>query len=109
MKKYDRAFKREAISKINDGQSVASLARALGVSEVLLYKWKKEAVESASDSEREIIELKKRLREVEMERDILKNVWLRRRRQPFPANSAQGRTDATNVSGFFDEGFSFEP
>jgi transposase-like protein len=46
------------------------------VSEGLLYKWKKEAVESASDSEREIIELKKRLREVEMERDIIKKAAL---------------------------------
>jgi len=27
MKKYDQAFKREAIRKIDDGQSVASLAR----------------------------------------------------------------------------------
>jgi len=48
----------------------------LGVSEALPYKWKKGAVESASDSEREIIELKKRLREVEMERDILKKAAL---------------------------------
>lgn len=46
------------MKKIHEGQSVASLARELGVSEGLLFKWKKEAVESASDSEREIIELK---------------------------------------------------
>ena len=76
MKKYDQTFKREAVRKIHNGQSVSSLARELGVSEGLLYKWKKEAVETASDSEREIIELKKRLREVEMERDILKKAAL---------------------------------
>ena len=52
------------------GNRWVSLARELGVSEGLLYKWKKDAVELASDSEREIIDLMKRLREVEMERDI---------------------------------------
>ena len=46
-------------------------ARELGVSEGLFYKLKKEAIESASDSEREIIGLKERLREVEMGRDNL--------------------------------------
>ena len=76
MRKYDNEFKQTAVKKILDGQSVASLARELGVGENLLHKWKKARLETSSDVERENLELKKRLREVEMERDILKKAAL---------------------------------
>jgi transposase len=76
MRKYDDDYKREAVKKIHDGQSVASISRELGVSESVLHKWRKEAVATASDGEREVLELKRRLREVEMERDILKKAAL---------------------------------
>ncbi len=76
MRKYDEQFKQNAVRKILDGQSVASLARELGVAESLLHKWKQVKISSASNAEREVIELKKRLREVEMERDILKKAAL---------------------------------
>ncbi len=76
MRKYDEEFKREAVKKMHDGQSVASLARELGVAESLLHKWKRDAVEDGSDSEKEVVALRKRLREVEMERDILKKAAL---------------------------------
>ncbi len=76
MRKYDEDYKREAVRKIHDGQSVASVSRQLGVSESVLHKWRKEAVATASDGEREVIELKRRLHEVEMERDILKKAAL---------------------------------
>lgn len=76
MRKYDEDYKREAVRKIHDGQSVASVSRELGVSESVLHKWRKQTVETASDGEREVVELKRRLREVEMERDILKKAAL---------------------------------
>jgi len=76
MKKYDEEFKREALRKIHDGQSVASLSRELGCAESLLHKWKRDAVEASSDSEKEVITLRQKLREVEMERDILKKAAL---------------------------------
>jgi transposase-like protein len=38
VRKYDEEIKREAIKKIHDGQSVASLSRELGVSESLLHQ-----------------------------------------------------------------------
>ena len=76
MKKYDEEFKQQAVKKIFDGQSVASLSRELGVAESLLHKWRKAKFESGTDLERENLELKKRLREVEMERDILKKAAL---------------------------------
>jgi transposase-like protein len=66
MRKYDDDFRREAVSKVLDGQSVASVARELGVSTTQLHAWKKQKLEVATDKERENLELKRRLREVEM-------------------------------------------
>ena len=76
MRKYDDEFKREAVKKIHDGQSVASVARELGCAESLLHRWKRDTVEASSDSEKELTALRKKLREVEMERDILKKAAL---------------------------------
>jgi transposase len=72
MRKYDDEFKREAVRKVFDGQSVASVARELGVAEGLIHNWKKSVKSKATSVELENIQLKKKLREVEMERDILK-------------------------------------
>ncbi len=76
MKKYDLEFKQQAVKKILDGQSVASLSRELGVAEGILHNWKKLKIESSSNLEKENLALKKRLKEVEMERDILKKAAL---------------------------------
>jgi len=76
MRKYDEEFKREAVKKIHDGQSVASVARELGCAESLLHRWKRDALDASSDSEKEVIALRRKLREVEMERDILKKAAL---------------------------------
>jgi transposase len=76
MRKYDNEFKQNAVKKILDGQSVASVSRELGVAEGVLHNWKKAKLESSSDSEQEVVELKKQLKEVEMERDILKKAAL---------------------------------
>ena len=72
MGKYDQEFKQNAVKKILDGQSVASLSRELSVAESLLHRWKRAKFETSSDLEKENLELKKWLREVEIERDILK-------------------------------------
>ncbi len=71
MKKYDDEFKREAVKKVFDGQSVAGVARELGISESLIHTWKRQRARAGTDLERENLELKKRLRETEMERDML--------------------------------------
>ncbi len=76
MRKYDEDYKREALRKIHDGQSVASVARELGVAESLLHNWKRQAVETSSASEREVLALKQRIRELEMEREILRKAAL---------------------------------
>ncbi len=76
MRKYDEEFKREAMKKIHDGQPVASVARELGCAESLLHKWKREVVAASSVAEKEVLALRRKLREVEMERDILKKAAL---------------------------------
>lgn len=76
MKKYDDEFKREAVRKVFDGQRVVSVARELGVAEGLIYRWKKEVKDGNTPEANELIALKKRLREVEMENEILKKAAL---------------------------------
>ena len=71
-RKYDEDFKRSALNMIDNGQSVRSVAQSLGVAEGLLHKWKKLARRERSPSDQEVFELRARLRQVEMERDILK-------------------------------------
>ena len=76
MKKYDDEYKQGAVRKIVDGQSVASVSRELGVSENQLHAWKKRRFESSTESEKDLIQLKKELREVRMENEILKKAAL---------------------------------
>ena len=71
-RKYDDDFKRSALKMIDNGQSVRSVAQALGVGESLLHRWKKAARRQYSPTEPEVFELRARLKQVEMERDILK-------------------------------------
>ena len=80
-RKYDDEFKRQAVKKVIDGQSVVSVAQELGINESLIHKWKRAALEkgdgrlSGAELSRET-ELKKRIRELEMENEILKKAAL---------------------------------
>ena len=71
-RKYDEEFKRQAVAMVRNGQSVRSVAQALGISENVLHRWRRDALDSQSDSELEVEKLRQRLKQVEMERDILK-------------------------------------
>jgi len=71
-RKYDEEFKRDALKMIENGQSVRSVAQALGVAEGQLHKWKRVARQHSSPNEQEVFELRARLRQVETERDIFK-------------------------------------
>ena len=80
-KKYDDEFKRDALRKVFDGQSVRSVAEELGINESLIHKWKR-AAKTLGDGSRsgaelsEIETLRKRNRELEMEVEILKKATL---------------------------------
>ncbi|MEJ7701222.1 MAG: transposase [Pyrinomonadaceae bacterium] len=77
MRKYDDEFKRNVVRKVLDGQSVSSVSREIGVNESLIYKWKRAALDNGDGIKSgvelaEAAALKKRIRELEQENEILK-------------------------------------
>ena len=83
-KKYDREFKVKAVELSKQRGNVSEIAEELGVRSELVYRWRRELDHYASnsfpgkgipkmtDEEREIARLRKELKDVKMERDILK-------------------------------------
>ena len=77
-RKYDSAFKIEVLRMVDSGQSVPYTAQALGISENLIYSWKsknkmgKEKSAGQSELSTENQQLRNQIRQLEAERDILK-------------------------------------
>ena len=84
-RKYDSDFKRNAVSLTEEpGRTVKEVAENLGIAKDLLYRWRREhrlkhegafsghGKEALTDQEKRIRELEKKLKDAEMERDILK-------------------------------------
>ena len=81
---YDKAFKENAVKLSLERKNVSELAHELGISPALLYRRRKEYQERGENSfpvngvrSREgeagrVVELERRLKEAETERDILK-------------------------------------
>ena len=69
-RKYDAQFKEEALKQIENGQSVSAVAQALGISEALLYQWRKRGGVSLSENSSEVEVLRKQVKQLETERDI---------------------------------------
>ena len=81
---YDREFKLMAVELMESHKTVAEVSKELGVPTKLLYQWRTKfqekgkhsfsgnGIKSLTPEEAEIEKLKKELREVEIERDILK-------------------------------------
>ena len=76
-RKYDDAFKAEALRLAGESRSTRAAARQLGISERLLYRWQAQqaaaevgSVEVARDPE--VRALRAELQRVQRERDILK-------------------------------------
>ena len=72
-RKYDAAFKSDAVSQLKSGRSAKELSQLLGVSESLLYKWKQESSGGRNrEQSDEIKRLRRRLKSLEEENEILK-------------------------------------
>ena len=78
MKRFDKEFKISAVKMVNEEHTATEVAKGLGISRSLLYAWKKKY---AGDGNKafvgkghltELAAMRKELREVKMERDILK-------------------------------------
>ena len=78
--RYSEKFKRQIIDLYLSGKSVSELAEEYGLVEQTIYKWKKlyapsiEVDENQTISMKEYKELQKKMRELEMENEILKKV-----------------------------------
>lgn len=79
-RKYDEQFKAEVLKMIESGTNVAEVSRKMGIGENLLYKWRAEQKTTQTPEQSplsdEIEQLRKQLRQVETERDILKKALL---------------------------------
>src|SRR3989338_5135603 len=78
-KRFDRDFKISTVKMVTEGGHKASeVARSLGINPQQLYIWKRKFSDSGEKSFpgkghlTELVALRRKLRDVEMERDILK-------------------------------------
>lgn len=81
---YDAAFKKQAVQLSHERSNISELARELGIEVTMLYKWRKDYEEFGEKSfpgkghpkqtpeQEKIHELEKKLKDAELERDILK-------------------------------------
>jgi len=84
-RKYDSDFKRNAVQLTEEpGRTVAEVAENLGIGKDLIYRWRRKqrahpglafpgnGREALTIQQQKIRELEKKLKDTEMERDILK-------------------------------------
>ena len=76
-KRYTDDFKTQMIELYNSGQSVIKLSREYGIPKGTLYKWIKELLpilteDGKETNRKEIKALEKRIKELELENEILK-------------------------------------
>ena len=79
MKRFDKDFKLSAVKMVTEGgHKACEVARSLGIHPNVLYTWKRKYADNGEKEFpgkghlTEIASLRKKLREAEMERDILK-------------------------------------
>jgi transposase len=75
-RRYDADFKSEALKLVRCGRSIPDVARSLGIGDNLLYKWRSEdraqQPQVVQEGFAELEALRKQVRQLEQERDILK-------------------------------------
>lgn len=77
MKRYDKEFKKQVIKRYMDGATIAGLSRETGVGEQTLHKWKNEIVRTEEgEVDKEKLAMRKEIRELKMENEILKKAAL---------------------------------
>lgn len=84
-RKYDADFKQQVVQMIANGRGVREVAESLGIGENLIYRWRsrqesKGTGNASAPTDQQA--LLRRIRELEMERDILKKALAIFSRQP---------------------------
>jgi transposase len=83
-KRYNDEFKKQIVSLANSGKKVSEIIEEYGVARSTIHKWKKhynssgsfKAVDNRTDTEKELIKLRKENQKLKMENDILKQAAL---------------------------------
>jgi len=82
--RFSDEFKRQIVNLYNSGRSAYKLSDEFDISTSTVYKWIKEsnttgsfkAIDNLTDEQKELIKLRKRNAQLEMENDILKQAAL---------------------------------
>lgn len=82
--RYSDEFKKQIVNLYNSGRKPKQIMREFDISNATLYKWVKESKTTGSfrmkdnltEEQKELIQLRKRNAELEMENDILKQAAL---------------------------------
>jgi transposase len=77
---FDAEFKRDVLKMIESGRPVPEISESLGINSSMLYRWrkaslkreKKLSVSAPIEFDEEKVAMAKRIRELEMDREILK-------------------------------------
>ena len=83
-KRYEERFKEQIVNLFNNGKSLADISREYGIAKSTVKTWTERLNNSGSfsvndnrtEEEKELIELRKKVRWLEMENDILKQAAL---------------------------------
>ena len=83
-KSYTDEFKKQIVALYNNGKPTRELVREYGISAAAVYKWAKEfetngsfrAADNRTPEENELLELRKEVKQLRMENDILKQAAL---------------------------------
>ena len=83
-KRYEEEFKKQIVALFNGGKSLADLNREYGIAKSTIKTWVERLNNSGSlnindnrnEEEKELIELRKKVKYLEMENDILKQAAL---------------------------------
>ena len=83
-KRYEERFKKQIVALFNGGKSLADLNREYGIAKSTIKTWAKRLNDSGSlniddnrtEEEKELIALRKKVKVLEMENDILKQAAL---------------------------------
>jgi len=83
-KRYNDEFKRKIVDLANNGKKISDIIDEYGVARSTVHKWKKDFNQSGSfkakdnrtDEEKELLKLRKEIKQLKMENDILKQAAL---------------------------------
>lgn len=83
-KRYTDEFKQQIVKLANNGKSVKEIAKEYNIARSTVNKWVSDynntksfkAKDNRSDKENELIKLRKEIKQLEMENDILKQATL---------------------------------